>query len=564
MKAIYALLVVCLCALFTSTLASISMVEAINAAEDDTIYCNGKNISMTIKDSSKFMCPFGHLQDNSQGRCIGVGDIISKFLGTRCTVDSECALGTNQVFVCDKRKCVYSNTRLVGDSCEADKQCRGYSSLSSGCDQDTRKCVVPTDSFTSPLGETCNYLEDGKIVRCVAPLNCDSQFASNNKECRYGRERGENCGPGTQDDFTRQQWKCRTDLYCHFNTTVSRRTCADRGKVDEICYSDEPNFCVDDLICFQRDTGSSTRQCTAKRASGQSCYMSSDCATDLVCGRPLNDETNVNLVCQPRRTAGQRCEFVNCATGLSCVNNTCRAGDLGDECDQYTCKSGLACGPNGVCIERGTTGSRCNTTEEDTCALGTHYCYEGTCRRYSQKNEECDPSENMPCLPGLTCSRGICIEDYSVRNGGRCASNSDCVEGICDNYLKVCTRYETCKSNNGDCQCICSAGLSDLGTCFNTDVCDKYRSELNTCVSTLGVSLSSSEYLFLDTRSKIFSECATEFRTYQRCIAKTYRVAAPFSPLESIPGYDFSGISSASRVVLSVVAVLASAFALLL
>jgi hypothetical protein len=80
-------------------------------------------------------------------------------------------------------------------------------------------------------------------------------------------------------------------------------------------------------------------------------------------------------------------------------------------------------------------------------------------------------------------------------------------------------------------------------------LCRKYSDELGNCAT----GVSSNEYMWLDLGSSIFKKCSGEFQNYVRCQATTYKIAAPFSPIVSIPGYDLANISGASRVVLPMI-----------
>jgi hypothetical protein len=99
-----------------SIIVPYTLAETADVQDDDTTqYCFGKNVSLTVKDTNKYMCPFGHYTDATQARCISIATTISKFLNVKCALDSDCAEGKNDRFICENKKCVYANTREIGD-----------------------------------------------------------------------------------------------------------------------------------------------------------------------------------------------------------------------------------------------------------------------------------------------------------------------------------------------------------------------------------------------------------------------------------------------------------------
>lgn len=154
-----------------------------------------------------------------------------------------------------------------------------------------------------------------------------------------------------------------------------------------------------------------------------------------------------------------------CASGLVCVDATCRApSQLHEACGDVPCAEGLACGVDGQCVTPGPAGTAC--TSELQCESGlvcnlavrTTAGDNGTCRAPAGAGSSCFWSATFPlnrggCAEGFVCApsdvdplappaavatphaspsdayAGVCVAKGSVAAGGLCNGDDTCAAG---------------------------------------------------------------------------------------------------------------------------------------
>lgn len=244
-------------------------------------------------------------------------------------------------------------------------------------------------------------------------------------------------------------------------------------------------------------------------ATGDSCYLASDCEEPLVCafgrchiecqttrdckGEQLCvNEVEASRVCRLEDESACAADF-DCPDGLVCgVDGTCRNGcDSGESCvDGQLCVSGV-CAEAEELDESGnlevvlaSPGCRLNSD----CDLGER-CALGSCVR------EC--LEDVDCPSGRACEGGACLypssgacdteddcESGQACFGGACLcacrENVDCPSGVCDGCGcsppstpecatdAECAAPEICASGRCGCACL---GDRDCGAGSECDGC---------------------------------------------------------------------------------------------
>lgn len=230
-------------------------------------------------------------------------------------------------------------------------------------------------------------------------------------------------------------------------------------------------------------------------ADGDACILTAECETpgaqcsnDAVCGV---DEICCKNTCTAPATVGNACDFdVNCIPGAHCVDDVCRTGEIGQQCDSDDCDHGNWCN-NGFCDAEVATGADC--IHDDQCP-GTEFCLGddllgsdlGLCGRAEQVGDQCDGN----CLAHL-CEQaddaelGTCID---LGGEGDDCSSVDCLPQFYCNAFDECALRgdvgEECDDEDGcrpgqfctieitlEAEGVCSLRLPDGEECSEGEQC---------------------------------------------------------------------------------------------
>jgi len=140
------------------------------------------------------------------------------------------------------------------------------------------------------------------------------------------------------------------------------------------------------------------------------------------CGGCAADETCIAGGCQPKRRAGEACDFgVQCLDGLSCRGGTCNPVlAVGDACDPtFGCDGELVCGAiSHTCCAYvyADTGSPCGHIGDDyvdcrfsACRPNAPGATTKTCQALLPDGAPCDP-ETALCDANERCIEGKCTQ----------------------------------------------------------------------------------------------------------------------------------------------------------
>ena len=227
-----------------------------------------------------------------------------------------------------------------------------------------------------------------------------------------------------------------------------------------------------------------TRECTARGAEGETCFVQDECRAGLLC--------NAARRCVRARADGEACGIIRpCADGLVCAEGSCRApiAAAGACVTTAQCNEGLACidgtcgevsacsrwqdcgeleschgDQRSICTADVPDGSRCEWDYD--CVLPSFCNVEGRCTPPARAGEPCDgpcedgsfcDAETLRCLPyptarlgepcllsgpaSIVCIEGLCdvrtsrcveaVPEGGACSPGHCAEGLNCVDGIC-------------------------------------------------------------------------------------------------------------------------------------
>lgn len=221
--------------------------------------------------------------------------------------------------------------------------------------------------------------------------------------------------------------------------------------------------CSASQIC---SSGACVVRPTTGASLGGSCSAETDCNSGLCIGSVCTqscDSVNPASSCP----SGFYCQndVSSCGSGY-CVAGGAGAGTIADSCTADTDCASLVC-DRGTCSQACIPGGAVGCPAGFACQAGTLAC-EGTCHRSGAPGDECAVNEDctsnicatqgdrsfcteicddaMPCPDRFTCTlvggdTSVCIPDFGGL-GSACASNEECVSGICaaEGDRTYCTR----------------------------------------------------------------------------------------------------------------------------
>jgi hypothetical protein len=429
--------------------------EAVNAACDDSLFCNGSETCDLVEG-----CQAGTAPDCDDG----VG----------CTVDA-----CNEEFdQCD-------NTP-DNDACTDGLFCTGVEI----CDPED-DCQPGSDPCPDIL---CNESLD-QCVDCLTDADCDnSVFCDGTETCNTGTGvclagtppdcndlidcTFDACNEGTDGcDHTPNDAACSDELFCNGAETCDAESgcqpstdpCAAGGECNDAC-DEEFDLCADSSGTPCTDDGN---VCTNDECDGQGACIHPDnvvgCDDGLFCtatdqcsggscvgsGDPCTGGTECNDACDE---VGDTCAD---PFGTSCTEdqNVCTADICDGEGDcvhsnvSGPCDDGLFCTANDTCIGALCTGSgdpcasggecndacnegndNCLTLPDTPCSADENVCTDDVC---DGEGACAHPANSAPCDDGLACTEvdqcqnGACVGGLPPE----CADGNPCTQDSCDDIL---------------------------------------------------------------------------------------------------------------------------------
>lgn len=315
---------------------------------------------------------------------------------------------------------------LLG-SCDLAARCGFYSSASpcQNAGASASYCRA-----TPAMRDGRTLLDSNIAASCLTQLNagaCDADLAACTSAFR---------GAGALNAACYGPYECATDLYCDTSSTC-------------------PGVCRAATPLGQTTTGApcvagSTLYgllCVAPTPIGQSCVPTGGGTSDRTC--VANAFCSSTKVCTARRTSGQSCtpgSYGECAGVFRwCNGGICGGlGSLGAACDSTRmCKVDLQCGSTNVCVAKGTVGTACSSYTQ---CQGDLYCElppgttTGTCQPTRTLGQSCTNSDfacsfftGLYCTATSSTTSGVCA--LKKGTGASCQSWTECTSNICTNSL---------------------------------------------------------------------------------------------------------------------------------
>ncbi|KAG2391892.1 hypothetical protein C9374_013377 [Naegleria lovaniensis] len=333
--------------------------------------------------SPTYLCPLGYINTRTSAttwECKKATDMQTSVVNQKsCQTSADCALNPNDdtstyasklLVTCSNGKCVYSSSRLAGDSCSWSGQCLG-----GRCDLLTGKCVS-TLLNTARKDQRCEVVlaNEGQVISCQEntgeSLKCytDVTIQSTPYKSCYAKktvpvgihtcmallEDGSSCS-------THKECKSGDCQLSDVNDPQSAYICKKLKGYGELC--DSTTECSNAYACRSTDAKSS-RRCLPFAELGEFCNTDSDCRYNKPFTFGSNTVVNTLVVCSVSKCIrafgqgnGQRCELnTHCYTGFcdqqtgNCANppvQKCTAPAPNDNCPYCACKDGSG---EGTCV----------------------------------------------------------------------------------------------------------------------------------------------------------------------------------------------------------------------
>jgi len=335
---------------------------------------------------------------------------------------------------------------LSGDCC-ADSQCESGNCCGGVC----------RGKGTGKTGETC-----------CDNVNCASGFCNPNQRCSCQADSdcgsGQYCDPSVGCTPTRGPCaSCNRNSQCTLPATCFGGNCVGNGNGGQL---------GDDC-------------CVARQCQSGSCSESGHCQ----CLPGPISHCPAGQFCQPGATDDDE---NHCVPLIGPCSDSCCWANW--QCASLNGKPGVCI--NGGCVVLGSVGIGGNCCRDAQCATGE--CRAGHC--VCGKNSDCPSSQicqvnsdgntcvrgqdlceicsSLPCIPGLTCSSGLCIKLAVLNLGDSCCRSLQCRKGLCgpDNVC-VCNSNTDCDTGFqcfhdydgfGRHRCI---KFAECGMCLSTSNC---------------------------------------------------------------------------------------------
>ena len=187
--------------------------------------------------------------------------------------------------------------------------------------------------------------------------------------------------------------------------------------------------------------------CSAPVPAGQSCAALSPQVTDRQC--VATAFCSSTKVCTSKRLSGQSCTttpYGQCGGLLQCIGGLCGAyRPLNAPCDSVRiCQLGLVCGTSNLCVTAGAVNAPCTSSYGQCepslmCDIPTGQT-NGSCQRFHGVGEsctytgnQCNPYGNVYCTATASMTSGVCAVKKGV--GASCLGATECSTSVCTNSL---------------------------------------------------------------------------------------------------------------------------------
>jgi len=339
-----------------------------------------------------------------------------------CCDNSDCngmACSTCENDHCVDPECCTDDDCLDSEYCSDNQECR------KGCNEDS-DCA---DSDQYLACSTCNInAHQCSDPECCVDDDCEGAWICENNKCKP------ECV--TDDD-------CDSNEYCNTVEGICKVGCRnDAGCTGTTCSTCEDHVCVDPECCVGHDEMClDSEYCSDEQKCEPGCNEDSDCATsDLPC-------TKCNL-------DAHECNNPEC-----CVDDDCQGAWM---CEDYQCK------PECVTDDDCDANEYCNTVE-GICKVG--------CRNDAGcSGTACSTCEDHVCVDPECCVDKDCVDpDKPI-----CSEDNLCVEGCRDD--SYCPGYDAiCNANHDNCN-YCN-NPDPIGTCDPGCVSDENCADDMKCPS---------------------------------------------------------------------------------
>ena len=212
---------------------------------------------------------------------------------------------------------------------------------------------------------------------------------------------------------------------------------------------------------------------------GKTCRDATGCADDDNCGLldSCVDEGDCanGLACRfnaCRADDGGLCRTDGDCAGFVCVDGTCGQSAVGEGCDEDDDCVSAACFA-GRCADRRAEGGSCVDNDDCNFALG---CVDGTCR--TRSGDACDDATD--CVGPAACVDGVCAPVRAV--GATCDDANECeASTFCEPVSGRCQPLRVAGEPSGyitpDARCAGNNGLGRCETALRPDRCNPFSGD---------------------------------------------------------------------------------------
>ncbi|XP_046396674.1 multiple epidermal growth factor-like domains protein 6 isoform X3 [Ischnura elegans] len=517
----------------TSTCTKDSMVGDTCTAEKT---CNG-NTKCSSATGAGFCTCIDKFKPDDNLNCVEGAEVLGgkckNGVGCENIQDSKCSSSTDEVGKCEcptgfhgddgTSTCTKDADSMVGDTCTADKTCKGNTKCSSATGAGFCTCI---DKFKPD--DNLNCVEGAEVLggKCKNGVGCeniqDSKCSSSTDEvgkceCPTGFHGDDGTSTCTKDsmvgDTCTAEKTCKGNTKCSSATGAGFCTCIDKFKPDDNlncvegaevlggkckngvgCENIQDSKCssstdeVGKCECptgFHGDDGTST--CTKDSMVGDTCTADKTCKGNTKCSSAtgagfctcidkFKPDDNLNCV-EGAEVLGGKCK-----NGVGCENiQDSKCSSSTDEVGKCECPTGFH-GDDGTstCTKDSMVGDTC--TAEKTCK-GNTKCSSATGAGFCTCIDKFKPDDNLNCVEGAEVLGGKCKNGVGCENiqDSKCSSSTDevgkcecptgfhgddgtstCTKDADSMVGDTCTADKTCKGNTkcssatgaGFCTCI--------------------------------------------------------------------------------------------------------------
>lgn len=418
---------------------------------------------------------FRSSQCASGGQCLASSLAGSPSFCMQCSTDGSLGACDSLFQFCNATTPIANcQTKLAAFSgCNSDSQC-----LSCQCDLVNGVCNPLGNSFACTSDGACLPTSFCYNALCAPRYPVGTQCFSNSY-CANTPLNNIFCDPTIATcafKCNNVDWSCPSGYYCPVPVTASNvttqvaslqiRGCQVKLQTGTPCQGGSAG----DIQCLSGYCDRASNRCSPRRALGQACSLSAECASGIcdglsdgaTCTAPCTSDADCTYGRYCNITAGlcigKKADGFNCTTDVECLSSYCN--------NTFVVPNTVTLQP--VCAPRGGMNARClagltgvGQNNRDcqpglVCNNATNTCTKA-CRAGSD------------CPTGFSCNAtSLCVPSL-LANGLPCSNSSTCSSGSCDFYQHVCQPKQ---SQGGPCDVDtdCNPGL----TCQLTNVAPSF------------------------------------------------------------------------------------------